>query len=339
MKFVDQTRIRVVSGKGGNGCLSFRREAYVPKGGPDGGDGGKGGDVYLRADESKHTLLDCQYQQLYRAQNGAHGMGKDKIGKSGDDLIVTVPVGTLAYDHETGELIADLKEHDASVCVAEGGRGGRGNARFATSVNRAPRRFEEGGPAVEREIMLQLKLIADVGLVGMPNAGKSMLISKVSRARPEIADYPFTTKTPGLGVVRAGDGLDFVMADIPGLIEDAHQGAGMGDRFLRHIERTSVLLHLIDPSPYLEPTPPERYELICSELDSYDADLVKKPMTVVITKIDIPDNREPAEHLEQYLIGHNRPVFKISAVTGEGLDELIRHTARLVRKNRSDNES
>ncbi len=328
MKFVDQTRIKVESGDGGRGCLSFRREAYVPKGGPDGGDGGRGGDVYIQADESLGTLLDCQYQQLYRAERGAHGSGGNRHGRTGADRIVSVPTGTLVFDDETGELIADLREHGERALVARGGRGGRGNARFVTSRNRAPRRFEEGFPGEERTLRLELKLIADVGLVGMPNSGKSTLLSAVSRARPKIANYPFTTTVPGLGVVRGPGGYDFVMADIPGLIEDAHKGAGMGDRFLRHIERTRILLHLVDPSPHDEPSPEERFAAITDELDAYGAHLSTKPTIAVITKMDLPENREPAERLRKSLEERGFPVFPISAATGEGLKELLAETIR-----------
>ena len=332
LKFVDEARITVVSGKGGNGCLSFRREAFVPKGGPDGGDGGKGGDVRIKADSSLNTLLKCQYNQLYKAERGVHGMGKDRHGRSGKDCIVRVPVGTLVIDHDTEELLADLDIDGEEIVVAEGGRGGRGNARFASSTNRAPRRFEEGRPSQERVIRLQLKLLADVGLVGLPNAGKSTLISAVSRARPKIADYPFTTKIPALGMVRVGTDFEFVMADIPGLIEDAHKGAGMGDRFLRHVERTRVLVHLVDPSPYLEPDPEERFSIIMSELDSYGAGLLEKPMIAAITKMDLPENREPAAKLQAYLKKQRLTVHQISAVTGEGVKELLNTVTRTLRR-------
>ncbi|MDQ7783600.1 MAG: GTPase ObgE [Desulfomonilaceae bacterium] len=336
MKFVDQTRIRAVSGDGGRGCLSFRREAFVPKGGPDGGDGGKGGDVIIRADASLHTLLDCQYQQLYKAKRGAHGMGKDRHGRSAPPLIVRVPVGTLVHDEETQELIADLDRPGKEVLVAVGGRGGRGNARFVSSRNRAPRRFEGGQPGVERSLRLELKLIADVGLIGLPNAGKSTLISRVSNARPKIADYPFTTKVPGLGIVRIGDGFDFVMADIPGLIKDAHKGAGMGDRFLRHIERTRLLLHLVDPSPHLDNGPEERFDIVMNELTSYRVDLVRKPLLAVITKTDLPENREPADELRAALERRGFEVYAISAATGSGLKELLRGIVRLLKRGRSE---
>jgi len=336
LKFVDQARIRVVSGKGGRGCLSFRREAFVPKGGPDGGDGGKGGDVIIEADSSLNTLLDCQYQQLYRAKNGGHGSGNNRQGRSAADLIIKVPAGTIVKDDETGEIVADLDTPDSKVVVARGGRGGRGNARFASSRNRAPRRFEEGWPGEEKWLVLELKLIADVGLIGLPNSGKSTLISRVSNARPKIADYPFTTKVPALGVVRIADGFDLVMADIPGLIEGAHKGAGMGDRFLRHVERTRVLLHLIDPSPQLTPAPQERFSMIMRELASYSEDLVKTPMIAVITKMDLPENREPAARLKKAFLKQGIPVHEISAITGQGVKELLKHAGQLLKKAREN---
>lgn len=314
--------------------MSFRREAYVPRGGPDGGDGGDGGSVYLQADPSLNTLLDCQYQQLYKARRGVHGKGKDMHGRCAPDLVVQVPLGTLVKDAETGELLADLDEPESKVLVAKGGRGGRGNARFATSRNRAPRRFEEGQPGEERTLLLELKLIADVGLVGLPNSGKSTLVSCVSNARPKIADYPFTTKVPALGVVRGPYGIDFVMADIPGLIKDAHKGAGMGDRFLRHIERTSVLLHLIDPSPTVTPEPLARFKIVMEELASYREDLVKTPLVAVITKMDLPENEQPAAELKTNLERLGFTVHQISAVSGRGVKELIRNTVRLLKRAR-----
>jgi len=306
----------------------------VPKGGPDGGDGGKGGDVIVQADSSVHTLLDCQYQQLYRAKRGVHGMGKDRHGRSAPDLVIRVPPGTLIIDDATDELIADLDQPGKKIVAAMGGRGGRGNARFASARNRAPRRFETGWPGQERLVRLELKLIADVGLVGLPNSGKSTLISRVSNARPTIADYPFTTKVPGLGVVRTPDGMDFVMADIPGLIQDAHKGAGMGDRFLRHVERTRVLLHLIDPSPDVSPAAEERFDIIQNELASYSPELAETPMIVVITKMDIPENRGPARDLRISLEKRGLAVREISAVSGEGLKGLLRQTAQLLTVHR-----
>jgi GTP-binding protein len=335
LKFVDQARIKVISGKGGNGCISFRREAFVPRGGPDGGDGGKGADVIIRADESLNTLLDCQYQQLYRGRKGQDGRGKNQTGKSAENLNISVPPGTQIFDVDTGELIADLDEPNSCVVVAKGGRGGQGNTRFATARNQAPRRAQPGGPAQERELRLELKLIADVGLVGLPNSGKSTLISRISNARPKIADYPFTTKVPGLGVVRAPDGQDFVVADIPGLIEGAHEGAGMGDRFLRHIERTRILLHLIDPSPMLEPPAVERFRTIMLELSSYGADLTLRTMIVVITKMDIPENRTAADELGKFIEEQGLRVKKISAVSGEGLRDLLFEISKSLKDLRS----
>ncbi len=338
MKFVDQAKIRVISGKGGNGCVSFRREPYVPKGGPDGGDGGKGGDVVIEADESLNTLLDCRYQQLYRAKKGTHGSGNNRHGRNGPDLIIRVPVGTQVLEEETGALMADLDQAGARVLAATGGRGGRGNSRFATSRNRAPRRFEEGREGQDRSLVLELKLIADVGLVGLPNSGKSTLISRVSNARPKIADYPFTTKVPALGLVRTSIGRDFVMADIPGLIEDAHKGAGMGDQFLRHIERTKVLLHLVDPAPHLTPSAPERFNIIMNELASYSKDLIQRPMIGVITKMDIPENRDASGQLKSFIEAKGLPVYEISAVAGEGLPELLRHISLMLKQARKTDE-
>jgi GTP-binding protein len=287
----------------------------------------------IEADPSLNTLLDCQYQQLYRARNGAHGKGSNQQGRSARDLVIRVPPGTIVKDDETGEMVGDLDSEDSRIVVARGGDGGRGNAQFATSRNRAPRRFEEGWPGQERTLLLELKLIADVGLVGLPNSGKSTLISCVSNARPKIADYPFTTKVPALGVVRVGS-VDFVMADIPGLIEGAHQGAGMGDRFLRHVERTRVLLHLIDPSPHLTPEASERFAIIVAELASYSEDLIRTPMVAVITKMDLPENRGPARRLKESLEQSGLSVHQISAITGEGVQDLLRHTARLVKQTR-----
>jgi GTP-binding protein len=333
LKFIDQAKIRVISGKGGNGCLSFRREPYVPKGGPDGGDGGKGGDVFIEADDSLNTLLDCRYQQQYKAKKGTHGSGNNRHGRNGLDLTIKVPVGTEIFDEATETLMADLDRSGARILVANGGRGGRGNSRFATSRNRAPRRFEGGQEGQDRWLILELKLIADVGLVGLPNSGKSTLISSVSNARPKIADYPFTTKVPALGLVKTSDGTDFVMADIPGLIEGAHTGAGMGDQFLRHIERTKILLHLIDPAPHLTPSAEERFDVIMNELASYSGDLIQRPMLGVITKMDLPENRVAASELRSLIEKKGLAVYEISAVTGEGLTELLRRVSRFLKQS------
>ena len=282
-----------------------------------------------------NTLLDCQDRQLFKARNGAHGMGKDMHGRSAEDLIISVPVGTIVKNGETGETIGDLATDGSALMLAKGGRGGRGNASFASSSNRAPRKFQEGETGEEKVLLLELKLIADVGLVGLPNSGKSTLISRVSNARPKIADYPFTTKVPGLGVVRVNERTDFVMADIPGLIKNAAKGMGMGDKFLRHIERTRILLHLIDPSPALTPSPEERFAIIMAELTSYSAGLVDKPMIAVITKMDLPENHEPAAKMEAFLRDSGVPVYKVSAVAGFGILELLRATAKALTKLRN----
>jgi GTPase len=278
-----------------------------------------------------NTLLDCQYQQLYRAKHGVHGKGSDCHGRAAADVVIKVPVGTMIWDDETGDLVADLDRSGVQLLVAKGGRGGRGNARFASSRNRAPRRFEEGQPGQERLLRLELKLIADVGLVGLPNSGKSTLISRVSNARPKIADYPFTTKVPALGVVRVRGSSDLVLADIPGLIEHAHQGAGMGDQFLRHIERTRVLLHLVDPSVHLIPTAIERFDIVMTELALYSRDLLDRPMIAVITKLDIPENLTAADELTALLEQRGLTVHRISAINGFGTRELLSATLRKVR--------
>lgn len=331
MKFVDHARIKVIAGKGGRGCLSFRREAFVPKGGPDGGNGGKGGDVVIVADLTLFTLLDCQYRQLYRARHGGHGMGKDRHGRSAPDLMVRVPVGTVVIDDSLNELIADLDEPDSSVVVAVGGRGGKGNAHFTTARNRAPRRYEDGEAGQERTIRLDLKLIADVGLVGMPNSGKSSLLAALTNARPIIADYPFSTKLPVLGVARCKNDFHFVIADIPGLLQDAHRGTGMGHRFLRHIERTKVLLHLIDPSSELRPEPQERFSIIIRELEAYDKSLRDVPMIAVITKLDLPGNCLSSSKLMTWFEKRDVPAVEISVVSGQGLEELRTRIVNLLR--------
>jgi len=294
--------------------------------------------VIIEADESLNTLLDCRYQQLYRAKKGTHGSGNNRHGRNGPDLTIRVPVGTQVFEEETGALVADLDQSGAKILAAQGGRGGRGNSRFATSRNRAPRRFEEGKEGQDRWLALELKLIADVGLVGLPNSGKSTLISRVSNARPKIADYPFTTKVPGLGLVKTPDGRDFVMADIPGLIEDAHKGAGMGDQFLRHIERTRVLLHLIDPAPHLTPSALERFDIIMNELASYSKDLIQRPLIGVITKMDLPENRTAAGQLRRFIETKGLRVYEISAVTGEGLPELLRRVSLTLKRTQKTDE-
>jgi len=330
VKFVDKTKIKVISGNGGRGCLSFRREAYVPKGGPDGGDGGKGGDVYIVADSSLDTLLDCQYQQLYRAKHGQHGMGKNRSGRSAPDVFVRVPVGTLVWDTEAGELLTDLDSVESRFLAARGGRGGRGNARFATPRNRAPRRFEEGQPGEEKILTLELKLLADVGLVGLPNSGKSTLLAKLTNAKPIIANYPFSTKAPVLGVCAGEDGTKFVIADIPGLIENAHEGAGMGHQFLRHVERTRILVHLIDADPNITPDAETRFSIITNELESFNSDLMSKPTIIALTKIDGDENRIAAHAARKAFEKRGFRVNEISALSGEGLSKLSRDIISLL---------
>ncbi len=329
VRFVDLVKIHVKAGDGGRGCVSFRREKYVPKGGPDGGDGGKGGDVIIVADENLYTLLDHRYQKHYRAERGEHGKGKNRHGRNGRDKIIKVPVGTVVKDADTGQVIADLTGPGQSVVVARGGRGGMGNARFATPTNQTPRYAQPGQPGEERDIILELKLIAHVGLVGMPNAGKSTLISKISAARPKIADYPFTTLTPNLGVVQV-EGGSFVVADIPGLIEGAHKGKGLGFQFLRHVERTIVLAHLVDVSVASEGDPVERFLKIEEELKLYSSVLTEKPRVVVATKIDIADENK-LRALEEFASTKALEFYSISAVTGQGLKEFLYGIFNLLR--------
>jgi GTP-binding protein len=323
MKFVDEVKIHVKAGDGGRGCVSFRREKFVPMGGPDGGDGGDGGDVRFRVDSELGTLLDFRYKVHYKAESGGHGMGKKMHGKGGEDLIVRVPPGTLIHDAETGELLADLTEPDQEVLLLKGGMGGRGNARFVSSTNRAPRHAQPGTPGEERSLQLELKLLADVGLVGMPNAGKSTLISAVSAAGPKIADYPFTTLVPNLGVVRYGGYKTFVMADIPGLIKGASEGHGLGTRFLKHVERTDLFLHLVDLSDLQSGDPLENFEIINRELLRHKPELLDKTQLVVLSKIDITEVRTRMVEVAPYFSSRGYRVFPISAVTGEGIKELV----------------
>lgn len=322
--FIDRAKIIVKAGDGGNGCIAFRREKFVPRGGPSGGDGGDGGSVYLEATEQMNTLLPFRYNPEYRAGRGGHGEGGNCTGRAGEDIIVKVPVGTLVSDLHTGEVIVDLVEPGQRVLVAAGGRGGRGNARFVSSVNRAPRRADPGEVGQMRQLQLELKLLADVGIIGYPNAGKSTLISRISAAKPKIADYPFTTLEPNLGVVDAGDYKYFVVADIPGLIEGAHTGAGLGLQFLRHVERTRLLIHLIDVSSFSGRNPVDDYKVIRSELESYSKDLIKKPEIVVANKIDSLDEPERLEYLKRYCIEQALEFYAISAATGEGIGGLLR---------------
>ena len=323
MKFVDQVRIEVKAGDGGRGCVSFRREKFIPKGGPDGGDGGDGGSVYFIVDEALTTLLDYRYLHHCKAKNGAPGLGKTMHGKNGAPLELRVPQGTMIYDDETNELLSDLTEVGDPLLFLAGGKGGRGNARFATSTNRAPRHAQPGIPGEVKLLRLELKLLADIGLVGLPNAGKSTLISSLSAAKPKIADYPFTTLVPNLGVVPYGGFKTMVMADIPGLIAGASEGQGLGTRFLRHVERTDLFLHLVDTSCMQEGDPFDNFQMINNELKRYDETLTGKPQLVVLTKIDVPEVREQVEQLKGHFESLGFPVFSVSAVTGEGLKGLV----------------
>ncbi|QQS44862.1 MAG: GTPase ObgE [Acidobacteriota bacterium] len=325
--FIDRAKIQVRGGDGGNGVTAFRREKFVPRGGPSGGDGGRGGSVYLESSEGINTLLHFRYNPEHSAERGRHGEGSRRHGANGKDVVLQVPVGTVVFDETSGELVHDFTRPGERVLVAQGGRGGRGNAQFATPTNRAPRRHEEGRPGVERRLLLELKLIADVGLVGLPNAGKSTLISRISAARPKIADYPFTTLEPHLGVVDLGDYRTFVVADIPGLIEGAHTGAGLGDQFLRHIERTKLLLHLVDVSG-LARDPVEDYLTVARELESYSSQVAGKPKVVVATKLDALGDENRLVEFRNFCRKRGLEFFTISAATGEGLKELIHAVGR-----------
>jgi GTP-binding protein len=333
MKFVDEARIEVSGGKGGNGVASFRREKFIPKGGPDGGDGGRGGNVYAVADCNINTLIDYRYARKHFAKNGENGRGADCYGAAGNDIELRMPVGTLVTDSETGELIADLTRHGERYLLASGGKGGLGNLHFKSSVNRAPRQCTPGEPGEHRFLNLELKVLADVGLLGMPNAGKSTFISAVSNARPKIADYPFTTLHPQLGVVRVGPEQSFVVADIPGLIEGAAEGAGLGHLFLRHLSRTKLLLHIIDMAPFdPEADPASEAKALVEELRKYDEALYNKPRWIVLNKIDLLPEEEQDDKINQIVdalqLGEDEQVFVISAATREGCDELINAVAQ-----------
>jgi GTP-binding protein len=322
VQFVDEVKIHIASGNGGDGCLAFLREKFRPKGGPSGGDGGNGGDVVFIADRNLSTLLDYRFQRHHRAPHGEPGRGKNQHGAQGEDCEIRVPVGTLVKDTETGEVLADLTRDGQRWVGAPGGKGGRGNARFATSTNQAPRTFEKGTPGVERDVTLELKLLADVGLVGYPNAGKSTLISRMSAARPKIADYPFTTRRPVLGVVRYGED-GYVVADIPGLIEGAHEGTGLGHQFLRHAERTRLFLHVLDMADDTAGGPLDRFEVVEAELAAYNEDLAQRPRIVVLNKLDVTEARDRVPAVTQALEDQGLQVVSISAVTGEGVEQLI----------------
>lgn len=321
MKFLDEATITVQSGDGGKGCVSFRREAHIPRGGPDGGDGGRGGHVILKSTSHHNTLFNFHFKKQFKAENGAHGQGKNRTGKTGKDLIIEVPPGTLVKDAETDSILIDFSKPNKTHVIAKGGVGGRGNNRFKSATNRAPRHAQPGESGKLLTLKLELKLIADVGIIGMPNAGKSTLISAVSSARPKIADYPFTTLIPNLGVVKTDWGEPFVLADIPGLIEGAHGGTGLGIQFLRHIERTRLLIHLIDGTTIETKNPAASYDIVNRELGQYSRNLAKKPQIVVINKLDVPGVKETADLVETRL--EPIQVIQISAVTRQGIQDLL----------------
>src|SRR5690554_1587470 len=328
MKFVDEATIEVIAGKGGNGAASFRREKFIPKGGPDGGDGGRGGSIYAIADRNINTLVDFRYARLHRAKNGENGRGSDQYGAAAPDIVLKVPVGTTVHDADSGEPLFDLDKHGQKVTLAAGGQGGLGNLHFKSSTNRAPRQFTYGKEGEQRRLRLELKVLADVGLLGLPNAGKSTLISKVSNARPKIADYPFTTLHPNLGVVRTSESRSFVIADIPGLIEGASEGAGLGHLFLRHLSRTRVLLHIIDvssPDPDFDAVAQAAVDAkaIVEELRRYDPTLYEKPRWLVLNKLDMVADPQAAQQRLCELLDWKGPVFGISAMTGEGTQALV----------------
>jgi GTPase len=336
--FIDEAKIRVKAGDGGNGCMAFRREKFIPRGGPSGGDGGKGGDIWMESSERHNTLVHFRFNPEYKAERGRHGEGSKKTGRDGEGIVLKVPVGTIVYDDDTGEVVHDFSRPDERVVIARGGRGGRGNAQFATSTHQAPREHEQGRPGEERNFRLELKLLADVGLVGYPNAGKSTLISRISAARPKIADYPFTTLEPNLGVVLAGDkGKEesFVVADIPGLIEGAHEGSGLGTQFLRHIERTRLLVHIVDVSDSGgRPDVINDIDVIRGELASFGARLEDKPTLMVASKIDVA-NPDKLKKLKQWATRRKLKLYPISAVTGEGIEKLKFAMAEGVEKVRN----
>ncbi|HGY55511.1 MAG TPA: GTPase ObgE [Caldithrix abyssi] len=328
--FIDYVKIHLLAGQGGSGCMSFHREKFVAKGGPDGGDGGRGGSIILKGDRQLRTLMDYVYRREYRAKRGQHGMGSNKHGRKGADIVLKVPLGTLVKDAESGDILADITEHGQTYVAARGGRGGKGNARFATPTHRSPREWEVGEPGQERWIELELKLIADIGLVGLPNAGKSTLLSAISAAHPKIADYPFTTLAPNLGIVRYREFTNFIVADIPGLIEGAHEGKGLGFQFLRHIERTRALAFLIDVT---EEDPQAVYKTLWNELYSFSKRLVRKPSLIVLTKTDLLTNPQDLPKIDG-----NLPVIAISAATNTNIDQLKDHFFELIQKAQQEEE-
>ncbi len=330
--FVDKVKIRLVAGNGGNGCASFRREKFVPKGGPDGGDGGNGGSIYLVADRGMNSLINYRYNPYFRAQDGAHGRGKKMHGKNGEDLYLKVPVGTIVKDVDTGEVLFDFTEHGQEFRAVKGGRGGRGNVQFATPTNRAPRLAENGEQGEEKFLLLEVKIMADVGIVGLPNAGKSSLLRKASAARPRVEPWPFTTISPHVGVVRLGEESSFIMADIPGLTENAHKGVGLGIRFLKHIERTKIILLLIDISPSA-PSPLNQIEILLNEIVSYSKELRKKIRAVAVNKIDlIPEEKRNFSYIIKKADELGWFFFKISALSGEGVDKLVKELYSLLKE-------
>lgn len=341
MRFVDEAVIKVQAGNGGHGCLSFRREKFVPRGGPDGGDGGDGGSVYLEGNPDLNTLVDFRYQRHYKAENGQAGMGSNCTGKHGDDLIIQVPIGTIAFDIDTGELLGDIRHAGQRLLIAQGGFHGLGNTRYKSSINRAPRQTSQGTPGQARHIRLELRILADVGLLGLPNAGKSTLIRAVSSAKPKVADYPFTTLHPGLGVVRIGNHKSFVMADIPGLIEGAAEGAGLGHRFLKHLSRTCILLHVIDIAPLDGSDPIITANSIVQELAAYNPELLDKPRWLVLNKIDMVPDKNEREALIKHIVDGlhwQGPYFAISAIQSEGTQALCYALMQLI-DERSNSDS
>lgn len=334
MKFVDEAIIRVEAGNGGGGCLSFRREKFIPFGGPDGGDGGNGGSIYLQADSSLNTLIEFRYQRIFRAKRGENGSGRQSSGKSGEDLVVKVPVGTMIFDADTQEEIGDLVQVDEKICVAQGGRHGLGNMHFKSSTNRAPRKTTPGTPGDHRNLKLELKLLADVGLLGLPNAGKSTFIRAISAAKAKVADYPFTTLNPQLGVVRVDHNRSFVVADIPGLIEGAAEGAGLGIQFLRHLQRTHVLLHLVDISSRTMDEAVADIKIISAELKKFDPKLLKKPRWLIFNKIDLLPIEDVAEKCDAIVnkLRWKKPVYKISAIKKEGTQALCFDLAKFLKR-------
>lgn len=333
MKFIDEAVIEVQAGNGGNGCVSFRREKYAPMGGPDGGDGGRGGDVIFETNEGLTTLMDVKYRRHFRAGRGTHGKGKQMYGAAGKDVVIRVPVGTIVSDADTKEILADLDRYPMNWIAAASGKGGKGNMRFTSSTNQAPRKATKGGEGEKRKLMLELKLLADIGVIGLPNSGKSTLVASVSNARPKIADYPFTTKSPTLGVVSVKSGVNFVIVDIPGLIEHAHEGTGLGIQFLRHIERTRAFLHLIDVTDSTYSDALQNYKTIRNELGSYNKELLNRPEIAVLTKMDLPDAKKATEVTIKKLQEVTRSkVMCISAATGEGTRQLMFEAWKLLSK-------